>query len=58
MILFCILALIFIILAIALMLAISVGGAGAILLFGDVIVCMVLIVLLIRFLSKKRKKWK
>lgn len=34
---------------------VSALGAGSILLFGDVIVCMMFIILLIRFIIKKRK---
>ena len=49
----------FIILAILVVLAIavlSVGGAAAIIIFSDLIVCIGLIVLIIRFLIKKRRK--
>jgi hypothetical protein len=55
MILFCILALILLILAVIVVAAIGIGGAGFIVIFGDVIVCMVFIALLIKFLMKRRK---
>ena len=36
--------------------AVSAIGAGAIVLFGDVIVCVVFIVLLIKFVIKRKRK--
>ena len=55
MILFCILMIIALILAIITIAAVSVGGAAFIIVFGDVIVCIALIILLIRFLAKRKK---
>ena len=55
MILFLILLLMLVILAIIVVLAVSVGGAAFILVFGDVIVCMVLIGLILKHLFKRRK---
>lgn len=56
MILFTILALTLIMLAILLILAISIGGSVAIVLFGDVIVCIVFIVLIMKKILKKKEK--
>ena len=58
MVLFIILAIIFMILALILVFGIGIAGAGAIVVFGDVIVCMALIVLIMRSLIKSRKKKK
>ena len=55
MILFLILLLMLVILAIIVVFAVSVGGAAFILVFGDVIVCMVLIGLILKRLFKRRK---
>ena len=55
MVLIIILLLILVILAVVIAAAVSAFGAGAILAFADVIVCMVFIVLLIRYIIKKRK---
>ena len=55
MILFSILALTLLILTVITVVAISIGGAGFIIVFGDVIVCIVLIALLIKILTKRRK---
>lgn len=52
MILITVLTLIALVLIVTVIVAISVGGAVTILFFGDVIVCIVFIVLLIRFLMK------
>lgn len=54
MILLTILLLILITLILFLALAVSVGGAVVIIVFGDVIVCAVFIVLLIRYIIRKR----
>ena len=55
MILLTILALILLILAVTVILAVSLGGATFIIVFGDVIVCAVFIVLIIRFIIKRKK---
>ena len=55
MILLTILILTLIMLIIFTVLAISTAGAVGIVIFGDVIVCIVFIVLLIRYLIKRRK---
>ena len=55
MILFSILALTLLILTIITVVAISIGGAAFIIVFGDVIVCIVLIALLIKILMKRKK---
>lgn len=55
MILFSILLLTLILLTIITVIALSVGGAAFIVIFGDVIVCIVLIALLMRFLAKRKK---
>lgn len=54
MVLFTILTLILIILLVVFVLATSVVGAGAIIIFGDVIVCVVLLGWLIKKLSLKK----
>lgn len=54
MVLFTILLVTLIFLVIGLVLAIAIGGAGAIILFGDVIVCACIIVWIMRRLLKKR----
>jgi hypothetical protein len=58
MILFTILILILILLTLFTILAISIGGTVAIVLFGDVFVCGFLIVWLIRLIYKRRKEKK
>ena len=58
MILFTILTLILLILTVITLAAIAIGGAGFIIIFGDVIVCIVFITMLIRFLAKRKKKRK
>ena len=55
MVLLTILALILLILAVTVILAVSLGGATFIAVFGDVIVCAVFIVLIIRFIIKRKK---
>lgn len=55
MILTCILVLTILLLLAIIIFAVSVGGAAFIIIFGDVIVCIGLIVLLIRRLHKRRK---
>ena len=55
MILLTILALILLILAVTVILAVSLGGATFIIVFGDVIVCAVFIVLIIRFIIKRKR---
>ena len=55
MVLLTILALILLILAVTVILAVSLGGATFIIVFGDVIVCAVFIVLIIRFIIKRKK---
>lgn len=52
--LFIILLLILLILTVITILAISVGGAAFILLFGDVIVCIFIIAWIIKLLAKRR----
>ena len=56
MILFTILALILIILTVVTVVALSALGATAIVIFGDVIVCAVFIVLIIKALIKRKRK--
>ena len=56
MILFTILLLVVVMLVITIALVVSAGGAIFITLFGDVIVCIVFIVLLIRWLIKRKRK--
>lgn len=55
MVLFTILALILLILVVITIVAVAIGGAGFIIIFGDVIVCIVLIALLIKLLAKRKK---
>lgn len=55
MVLLTILALILLILAVIVILAVSLGGATFIIVFGDVIVCAVFIVLIIRFIIKRKR---
>lgn len=55
MVLLTILALILLILTVTVILAVSLGGATFIIVFGDVIVCAVFIVLIIRFIIKRKK---
>ena len=55
MVLLTILALILLILAVTVILAVSLGGATFIVVFGDVIVCAVFIVLIIRFIIKRKR---
>lgn len=55
MILFSILLLTLLILTVITVVAISLGGAAFIVVFGDVIVCIVLIALLIKILMKRKK---
>lgn len=55
MILFSILLLILLLLIVITVVAITVGGAGFIIIFGDVIVCIAFIVLILKFLWKRRK---
>ena len=56
MILFTILLLALIILTVVTIIVISVFGAGAIVIFGDVIVCIALITIILRSIIKKRRK--
>ena len=56
MILFSILILTLLILTVITVVAISLGGAAFIVVFGDVIVCIALIALLIKFLMKRKKR--
>lgn len=56
MILFAILAIIALIVLIVAIALISVGGAGFIVIFGDLIVCVAIIVFIIKLLSKRRKR--
>ena len=56
MILFTILLLIILILTVIIVTCVSVFGAGVIVIFGDVIVCIALIVLLMRLIFGKRKR--
>ena len=55
MILFTILLLMLLILVTITVIAISMGGAAFVILFGDVIVCILVIVWIIKCLAKKRK---
>lgn len=55
MILFTILLATLIILAIVTVLGLGIAGAGVMMVFGDVIVCMLLIALIIKHFIKKRK---
>ena len=56
MILFTILALIALMLTLITVALISIGGTTFIMVFGDLIVCVVFIVLLMKLIFKKRKK--
>lgn len=56
MILFIMLVLTLFILAGFTIVAVSIGGAAVIIMFGDVIICIVLIVWLLRFLTKKWRR--
>lgn len=56
MILFTILLLMFIILTAITILAISIGGSIFVVIFGDVIICILLIVQIMKHLRKKNKK--
>ena len=58
MVLFTLLALILIVLAVITVFTIVTVGAGAIVIFGDVIVCGVFIGIILRYILKKRKKRK
>lgn len=55
MVLFSILALTLLILGAIIVLAVSAAGAGIIVIFGDVIVCIVFIVLIMKHLFKKKR---
>jgi hypothetical protein len=57
MILFTILLLMLILLTVFTVLAISIGGSVAIVLFGDVFVCIFIIAWLIKTISKKRRRY-
>ena len=56
MILFTILAVILIILVIATILIVGAVGAGGIIIFGDVIVCIVFIALILKAIIKKKRR--
>lgn len=56
MVLFMILVMTLAILGVVLALGISIGGAAIIIVFGDVIICMALIIWILRKLIKRRKK--
>lgn len=56
MVLFCILAIILLILVLVIALAVSTVGAGAIIIFGDVFVCIAIIVFIMRKIIKKKKR--
>lgn len=56
MILFTILLLTLILLTVFVVFTVSVGGSIFVILFGDVIVCMVFIALIIRYFIKRKKK--
>ena len=56
MVLFIILITILLILAVIGVFLVSLGGAVFTVIFGDVIVCIVLIILIIRFLIKRKKR--
>ena len=56
MILLTILLITLLLLGIIVVLGVSALGAGTIIIFGDVIVCMIFIALLIKLIFKKRKK--
>ena len=55
MILLTIILLTILILTAVVIVAVSVGGSAFILIFGDVIVCIVFLILLVRWLIKRRK---
>ena len=55
MILFTILASILLVLVVITVSAIAIGGAGFVIVFGDVIVCIVLIALLIKLIAKRKR---
>ena len=55
MVLLTILALRLLILAVTVILAVSLGGATFVIVFGDVIVCAVFIVLIIRFIIRRKR---
>lgn len=56
MILFTILLLTLILLTVFVVFAVSIGGSIFIIIFGDVIVCVVFIALIIKYLIKRKKK--
>lgn len=56
MVLFCILAITLLILLLVIAVAVSTVGAGAIIIFGDVFVCIFIIVWIMRKIIKKRRK--
>ena len=56
MILFITLTIVLLLLAISAIIAVAVGGVAFILVFGDVIVCVMIIVFIVKHLTKKRKK--
>lgn len=56
MILFAILLLGLLVISLGLLLVVGVGGTAFMLVFGDVIICIVLIVIIVRSLFKRRKK--
>lgn len=56
MILFTILAIILVIITVIAVLTIAIGGAGFIVIFGDLIVCAVIIGLIMKALFRKRHK--
>lgn len=56
MILFSILAIILAILIVIAVAVLAIGGAAGIVIFGDLIVCIALIVLIMRFIIRRKKK--
>lgn len=56
MILFSILAIILAILTVIAVAVLAIGGAASIVIFGDLIVCIALIVILMRFIIKRKRK--
>lgn len=56
MLLFLILLIILAILVVVTVVTIGMVGAGAILIFGDVFVCIFIIILIMRFIIKRRRK--
>lgn len=56
MVLFCILAIILLILLLVVAVSVSTVGAGAIIIFGDVFVCIFIIVWIMRKIIKKKKR--